>query len=125
MPTKDFIIVGNVSYDPFTLDIGHLCGQQEDVADIISLKSFANTEFCPRFLMNDEKQLKGVGKGLSGLTVIICSTTQHQLQSRNALAMRTCITARAAKENGADKIILVEPDLFFSAQDRGDRKSVV
>jgi ribose-phosphate pyrophosphokinase len=121
--TKDFIIVGNVSDDPFSLDIGHLCGQKEDIADLISLKSFANSEFCPRFLMNDEKQLKGVGKGLSGLTVIICSTTQHQFQSRNALAMRTCIIASAAKENGAEKVILVEPDLFFSAQDRGPYKA--
>jgi ribose-phosphate pyrophosphokinase len=39
--------------------------------------------------------------------------------TRNALAMQTCIIARAAKENGAEKVILVEPDLFYSAQDRG------
>ncbi|MFC1586525.1 phosphoribosyltransferase family protein [Fibrobacterota bacterium] len=119
---KDFIIVGNISDDPFSLDIGHLCGQQEDIADLISLKSFANSEFCPRFLLNDEKHLKGVGKGLTGQIVIICSTTQHQFQSRNALAMRSCIIAKAAKENGAEKVILVEPDLFFSAQDRGPHK---
>jgi ribose-phosphate pyrophosphokinase len=29
------------------------------------------------------------------------------------------ILARAAKDNSARKVILVEPDLFFSAQDRG------
>src|SRR5690606_10166652 len=29
--------------------------------------------------------------------------------------------ARAAKDNGAAKVILVEPDLYYSAQDRGPR----
>ena len=32
------------------------------------------------------------------------------------------LVARAAKDNGARKVVLVEPDLFFSAQDRGPRK---
>ena len=31
------------------------------------------------------------------------------------------ILARAAKDNGAERVILVEPDLFYSAQDRGPR----
>jgi ribose-phosphate pyrophosphokinase len=33
--------------------------------------------------------------------------------------MRNMILARAAKDNGAKKVVLVEPDLFYSAQDRG------
>jgi ribose-phosphate pyrophosphokinase len=33
--------------------------------------------------------------------------------------MRNFLIARAAKENGAERVVLVEPDLFFSAQDRG------
>lgn len=120
---KNTIIVGNVSDDPFSLDIGHLCGQQDDISDLISLKAFANSEFCPRFLVHDEKELRGVGKGLTGQTVIICSTTHHIMYTRNALAIQTCIIARAAKENGAEKVILIEPDLFFSAQDRGPQKA--
>jgi len=35
--------------------------------------------------------------------------------------MRCIMVARAAKDNGAAKVILVQPDLFYSAQDRGPR----
>ncbi len=120
---NNFVIVGNISDDPFSLDIGHLCGQLEDISDVISLKSFANSEFCPRFLIHDEEEFQKVGEGLKGKTVVICSTAHHLVQTRNALAMRTFIIASAAKENGAEKVILVEPDLFFSAQDRGPHRA--
>lgn len=116
---NNLTIVGNTSDDPFSLDIGYLCGQVQDTSDLVSLKTFANSEFCPRFLVNDEQQLHGIGQGLKGQTVVICSTAHHRTQTRNALAMRTCILASAAKENGAERVILVEPDLFYSAQDRG------
>jgi len=110
------IIIGNVSDDPFAIDIGHMCGQREDIADIISLKVYANTEFCPRFI-SDEEDFEHIGRSLEGKTVVICSTaTSH---TRGSLAMRTLILARGAKDNGAKKVVLVEPDLFFSAQDRG------
>ena len=33
--------------------------------------------------------------------------------------MRNMLIARAAKENGAARVMLVEPDLYYSAQDRG------
>ncbi|MEN9353990.1 MAG: hypothetical protein RL318_1315, partial [Fibrobacterota bacterium] len=51
-------------------------------------------------------------------TAVIVSTTSDG-HSRQALAMRNMLIARAAKDNGADRVVLVEPDLFFSAQDRG------
>ena len=35
--------------------------------------------------------------------------------------MRNLLVARAAKDNGAAWVVLAEPDLFFSAQDRGPR----
>ena len=35
--------------------------------------------------------------------------------------MRNLMIAQAAKENGAAEVILVEPDLYYSAQDRGPR----
>lgn len=38
--------------------------------------------------------------------------------------MANLIIARAAKENGAHRVILVEPDLFYSAQDRGPHKDL-
>ena len=45
---------------------------------------------------------------------IVCRYTPEQY-ARNVLI------ARAAKENGAAEVILVEPDLYYSAQDRGPR----
>lgn len=61
---------------------------------------------------------ENIGKRLQGKIVLICSSTTHEW-SRNDLAMRACILARAAKENGAESVVLMEPDLFYSAQDRG------
>ncbi len=116
---KDFIIISNVSDDPFAIDIGHMCGQPEEISDIISLKVYANTEFCPRFI-SDEMDLSQIGAQLNGKTIIICSSgTNH---TRGSLAMRNLVLARAAKDNGARKVILVEPDLYFSAQDRGPHR---
>ena len=116
---EEFVVVGNISDDPFSLDIGYLSGQQEDISDIIALKTYANSEFCPRFLLNEESDYKNIGQGLKNKIVIICSTTHHSIHTRNSLVMRTFLIASAAKENGAKKVILIEPDLFYSAQDRG------
>ncbi len=117
---QDFMVIGNISDDPFAIDMGHFCGQVGDASDLISLKSFANSEFCPRFI-SDETDFSNIGQALTGCTVIICSTSIHVFYTRQGLAMRTFILAQAAKDNGAARVILVEPDLFYSAQDRGPR----
>ena len=117
---QDFMVIGNISDDPFAIDMGHFCGQVGDASDLISLKSFANSEFCPRFI-SDENDFSNIGQSLAGCTVIICSTSIHVFYTRQGLAMRTLILAQAAKDNGAARVILVEPDLFYSAQDRGPR----
>ena len=111
------IIVGNASDDPCAIDLAYAIGQSTDIADLISMKTFANGEFCPRFI-SDENDLTRIGRQLTGKTVVIVSTTSR-VMSRQNLAMRTLVMARAAKENGASEVILVEPDLFYSAQDRG------
>jgi ribose-phosphate pyrophosphokinase len=116
---NEFIIISNVSDDPFAIDIGHMCGQPEEISDIISLKVYANTEFCPRFI-SDENDISQIGAQLNGKTVVICSAATNH--TRGSLAMRNLILARAAKDNGAKKVILVEPDLYFSAQDRGPHR---
>ena len=113
----DIIVVGNTSDDPFAIDVAYALGQPVDIADVISMKTFANTEFCPRFI-SDENDLTRIGTRLIGKTVVIVSTTSHVV-SRQNLAMRNMFIARAAKENGAKDVVLVEPDLFYSAQDRG------
>ena len=111
------IIVGNSSDDPFAIDLAFSLGQAEDIADLISMKTFANSEFCPRFI-SDEDDFANIGKKLGGKTVVIVSTSSL-IVSRQNLAMRNLLIARAAKENGAEQVILVEPDLYYSAQDRG------
>ncbi len=119
MTDPNYIVVGNSSDDPFAIDVAFAMGQVEDVADLISMKRFANSEFCPRFI-SDEQDFEDIGNKLSGKTVIIVSTSSL-VMSRQSLAMRNLMIARAAKENGAAEVILVEPDLFYSAQDRGPR----
>ena len=94
-------------------------GQSEDIADLISMKRFANSEFCPRFI-SDEQDFRNIGNKLEGASIIIVSTSSL-VMSRQSLAMRNLMIARAAKENGAAEVILVEPDLYYSAQDRGPR----
>ncbi len=114
---KDVIIVGNSSDDPFAIDVAFTVGQAEDIADLISMKTFANTEFCPRFI-SEEMDFSAIGSQLKGKTVVIVSTSSRMV-SRQNLAMRNLLIARAAKENGASQVMLVEPDLYYSAQDRG------
>jgi len=118
---EDTIIVGNISDEPFAIDVANMCGQIEDISDLIALKDFANTEFCPRFI-RDEHDLSNIGYGMKNKRVIIVSATYTE-KTRNQLAMRNLIIARAAVDNGAKKVVLVEPDLFYSAQDRGPRES--
>ncbi|MCB9831481.1 MAG: ribose-phosphate pyrophosphokinase-like domain-containing protein [Planctomycetes bacterium] len=111
------IVVDTESDNPFAIDIARWLGQREEVADLISLRCFANGEFCPQFINEEGGE---PGQGLRGRSVVIVSTASGHL-SRDALAMRTMLVARAAKDNGAERVVLVEPDLFYSAQDRGPR----
>ncbi|MGK5091360.1 phosphoribosyltransferase family protein [Deltaproteobacteria bacterium TL4] len=113
------LIVSNVSDASFAMDVAYAHGQKLDISDLIALKSFANSEFCPRFLLEDVTE-ENLGKGLEGKSVYIISTASPHY-TRNELAMRNFLIARAAKENGAEFVALVEPDLFYSAQDRGPR----
>lgn len=113
----NLIVVGNSSDNPFAIDVAYAMGQHEDIADLISMKQFMNSEFCPRFIA-DENDLEHIGENLNGKIVVIVSTGSH-VKTRQELAMSNCIIARAAKENGAERVVLLEPDLFYSAQDRG------
>lgn len=120
--STNVVVVSNSSDNPFAIDVAYAMGQHEDIADVISMKQFMNSEFCPRFI-SDEADFENIGRKLKGKSVIIVSTTNH-VQSRQELAMANFIIARAAKENGAARVILVEPDLFYSAQDRGPHKEL-
>jgi hypothetical protein len=50
---RDIVVVGNFSDDPFAIDVAYGMGQSEDIADLISMKTFANSEFCPRFISDE------------------------------------------------------------------------
>ena len=113
------IIVGSVADNPVVEDVAHHLRQHEDYSDLISLKSFLNTEFCPRFII-DEENWDNIGYKLKGKTVLLVSTNQGW-NTRDELAMRNFLIARAAKDNGAERVLLFEPNLFYSAQDRGPR----
>lgn len=115
--SNNVVIVSNSSDNPFAIDVAYAMGQHEDIADLISMKHFMNSEFCPRFI-SDENDLDNIGRNLKDKTVVIVSTSSH-VKSRQELAMSNLVIARSAKENGAERVVLVEPDLFFSAQDRG------
>ncbi|MBV1879969.1 MAG: hypothetical protein KUG79_20175 [Pseudomonadales bacterium] len=117
MLPDNVVVVGNTSDDPFAIDVAYSMGQATDIADLISMKTFANSEFCPRFIAGRTGE-ELIGKQLDGKTVIIISTSNKAV-SRQNLAMRNILIARAAKENGAAHVVLVEPDLYYSAQDRG------
>ncbi|MFA4944536.1 MAG: phosphoribosyltransferase family protein [Lentisphaeria bacterium] len=121
MTRDSILIVNSVADDPFAIDVAHHFGQASEISDLISLKLFANSEFCPRFIsIDDETDTANIGDGLRGKSVVIVNTCGVG-NTRNALAMRLFLVARAAKDNGAGRVILVEPDLFYSAQDRGPR----
>ncbi len=117
---KDVLVVANSADNPIAEDIAHYLRQFEDYQDLISLKSFLNSEFCPRFI-SDARDMENIGNKLHGKTIVLVSTNQGII-SRNDLAMRNFLIARAARDNGAERVILVEPDLYYSAQDRGPRK---
>ncbi|MBO7130584.1 MAG: ribose-phosphate pyrophosphokinase [Fibrobacterales bacterium] len=121
MTPENFVVVSNISDNPFAIELARHLGQTLDVSDAIHLKDYANTEFCPRFI-SSETEMDRIGRSLEGKTVVIASSTNARY-TRNALAMRTMIVARAAKDNGAARVILVEPDLFYSAQDRGPTRN--
>lgn len=116
---RNVIIIGTVADNSFVEDIAHHMTQHIDYSDLVSLKTFLNSEFCPRFIL-DEDNWSNVGRKLEGKQLLLVSTSQSDI-TRNDLAFRNCLIARAAKDNGAEKVTLLEPDLYFSAQDRGPR----
>jgi ribose-phosphate pyrophosphokinase len=117
---ENILVVGNTSNNYFAIDIAYYLKQRMDISDIISLKVFKNSEFCPRFTLYEEDDILHVGESLNNKTIILVSV-HNDFISRNELAMRNMIIARAARDNGAKQIVLIEPDLFYSAQDRGPK----
>ncbi len=76
-------------------------------------RKFSGGEYCPRFRLRngDEQTLKG--KTVYELML------PGPYKSPEELVQRACIAARAAKENGAEKVVLLASDLPHARQDRG------
>ncbi len=51
--SSNLVVVSNTSDNPFAIDIAYSMGQHEDIADLISMKTFMNSEFCPRFISDE------------------------------------------------------------------------
>ena len=60
---EQIAIVSHWTDASFALDTAHHVGQQRDVSDVISLKTFANSEFCPRFI-SDAGDMSSIGTHL-------------------------------------------------------------
>lgn len=121
---RKFIVVGNVSDSYSAIDIADFLQQKASIDDLVSLKIFRNGEFCPRYTVNGYDKPELSGTNLHETTVIIISV-QNEWISRNEMALRNMVLARAAKYNSAKRVLLVEPDLFYSAQDRGPKKEIL
>ena len=67
---SNVVVVSNSSDNPFAIDIAYAMGQYDDIADLISMKQFMNSEFCPRFI-SDEADFENIGRKLKGKSVII------------------------------------------------------
>lgn len=74
-------------------------------------RKFTVGEFCPRFMLQE-------GETLEGKTVVV-EVTPGPHKEAEALSERACMCARAAKENGAKKVVLLSTDLTHARQDRG------
>lgn len=71
--STNVVAVSNSSDNPFAIDIAYAMGQHDDIADLISMKWFMNSEFCPRFI-SDKADFENIDRKLKGKSVVIVST---------------------------------------------------
>lgn len=81
-----------------------------DLLSYTDPRKFTVGEFCPRF-GNGDKTLQGKS--------VYMFLVPGPFKSSEDLIERACITARAAKENGAHKVVLLATDMPHARQDRG------
>ena len=79
---SNYLLVSNVSDASFAIGVAHACSQKIDISDIVGLKTFVNSEFCPRFLLDDPTE-ENLGFGLQGKSVYILSTSSAHYTRMN------------------------------------------
>jgi ribose-phosphate pyrophosphokinase len=74
----DLVVVGAVADDPLANDLAHYLHQETEISDLLAYKCFANTEFCPRFI-SDEQDMDHIGHFLDGKTLVLVSSCSGEL----------------------------------------------
>ncbi len=107
------IVIATVSQtdEEFTQAVANYVGENKDILATMIPRIFTGGEYNPKFMFKDDKNLHG--------KTVYLIATQGAFQDPQDIAMRIFIASRAAKENGAQKVILVATDLSYSRQDRG------
>ena len=82
-----------------------------DISAYTDPRKFTVGEFCPKFNITEKN-------GLKDKTVYV-TLIPSPFKSSEELMMRSLIDARAAKENGAEKVVLLATDFPSARQDRG------
>lgn len=106
---EDKVFCSVTEYNEFGHKVAEFSRQNEDIDHVMDPKLFSSGEFCPKFKVP-----------LSGKTVYISATPDLEIGPQ-AMTMRVCLAADAAKQNGAKEVVLIAPDLNYSRQDRSPR----
>jgi ribose-phosphate pyrophosphokinase len=81
----------------------------------------ADKEYLPTFRFRDAADTPElIGKRLGGATVYIASQ-DSSTHSRQTLSWHNLQIAYTARYNGADNVVLVQPNLWYAAQERGTK----
>lgn len=107
---EDKVFCSVTQFNEFGHKVAEFCGQKEDIDHVMKPQVFSSDEFCPHFDIP-----------IYGKTVYISATPSENVNPQD-MSMRISLTAAAAKENGAEKVVLLAPLLFYTRQDRGPRE---
>jgi len=119
---NDRVVVANKPGAGFALDLANMLGQRENPLLLLDNIVWDDGEYCPVFSTDRfDRFARENGKSLEGKVVYIVSVPSGTF-SKQDLAMRNLFIAFGAKHIcGAEGVVLVSPDLFYSAEDRSDR----
>lgn len=129
---EDRVFCSVTSFNEFGHFAAKAAGCKIDPDHLMEPKIFTGSEFCPEFTvikdgrMVDRKNLEEMKQGKSvvdGRTVYIIANPDHHLSAQETLG-RILFTTDAAKQNGADKVVLIQSDLGYGRQDRSPREDV-
>lgn len=105
----DKVFCSVTEYNEFGHKVGEFSGQNKDIDTIMRNITFTGGEFCPEFKVP-----------IKDKTVYISATSSYDVGPQE-LHMRVCLAADAAKQNGAKEVVLIQPMLSYSRQDRGPK----